>query len=203
MNINFVVGQIISILCYAITILFPKAYAKIFNDILQIFNCKTIINKSKIDKVSKKFVFLMLFIVVWITVLYTYKNFWYSIGLYKMYYNHSIYKFGIAILFFLIGIFVSEGKNIIGMFQNNLNYLIKTFLLTAMYVFFHTLYAKFNWIISIVVAFIILCCIIDYYHVFKEKKDTMPNSIFAFNFLWFMWILFHTVFIFVNVIINV
>lgn len=99
----------------------------------------------------------------------------------------------IGIIFFILGLFFAEYKNIISFIINNYLNVNKSAFLTAMFV----LLVEINrYSLSIFLGFSILFIVflIDYFLYFKKQMKEMGNATFILKFIWFLIVSFFIIF---------
>lgn len=141
---------------------------------------------------------LLVFVVIWINIVVICHNSnYYNYKL--IYYKQSIiYQIGIAILFFILGYFASFGKKIFYFFIDNYQYIIKSIVLSCLYVVFWKIKDTYHNYHTILIPILIIICLINFYFSLNKQKNNLKNNIFVFEFIWFLWIVFHIVFVLIN-----
>lgn len=177
----YIFSLIIFFLGYLCTFLLNKSNTKIISLIKKYFVKKEITtNNSPIIL----YIFLIL-IVIWQLFINIVSNN-YILFFYR--YKSIIYKLGIAIFFFILGIMFTERKKALHYFLNNYIEVCRCILLTGITLIL--LIIDLNIIIKLFIYIFHILFTINYYKSFNKKKHAINNLLFIAQYIWTSEIIF-------------
>lgn len=170
------------IFVYLFTILFKK---QILSSTKQVEKCIFHRNvKLSSSKVEVILYILNLFFIIWSTILSIYlKSFKYD-----SYYYSFLSKCGSAIVFFILGMLVAQGKDVIYYYFSSHLSFIRSLLLSGILFLLNMISYQLNSTLSICLYFIHFLFTIYYFKYFNTMKNDMKNTSFIIQFVWLLLI---------------
>ena len=177
----YIFSLVIFFLGYLYTFLLNKSNTKLINLIKKYF-----IKKERDTNNSPTILYIFLsLIIIWQLFINLISNN-YILFFYK--YKNIIYKLGIAIFFFILGIMFSERKKNLQYFLNNYIEVCRCILLTGISLVL--LIIDLNIISKLFIYIIHLIFTINYYKLFNKRKHTINNLLFITQYIWTSEILY-------------
>lgn len=164
------------IIIYILFSIFNKKIGKFLSEIVIFKNCKVI---SKTEIIYYAF---LLYVIIFINLILIFKS-------------GFICKFGIIIMFFILGYLFSNFQSFINYIKENYNRALKSLLLTAMYIALIKINQIFIPIITLSLSLLFIICLINYVIEFIKNKNQFSNYTFILSFLWILFVNFSASFI--------
>ena len=191
-------------LLYFLTIFGKKYIISYFAKLNKLyFNFKII---GKYNDVNKLYNLIILVLCLWIVIFYKSKVKFPFNTIYIIRKDLMIYIGGIALIFFLLGLFFARGKKIIKAILKNTLYFTKTLILTDIHMLLFTFFIvtkNYLNLTTLLITLVNLICLGDYLIYFQKEKNKMINWEFLFSFIWLLLISFCNNFILIYNLLNI
>lgn len=187
-------------ICYSacflafVIIIFKNFFLTSFKQCREFFSIKSLC-KEENDKIEIHFYIFLIATVLVANLMflcrtssYDHLPFFYKNGF-------SIHTFNVAFLFFVSGMLCSNGRKLFFYFLDNFLRVSSSFLISSTYFLFLRVKEVYH---SILIPFLLIILLIWYFIYLHKEKNSLKNSVFILQFIWFLFIFYNTIFIFIR-----
>lgn len=175
-------------LIYFLTIILKKYVIAYFNLLAKLFSINQKISKKEKHSINTIYSFILLFLLLWRVILTYYEKYAPLSKTVFLGRNQFIYKIGIALFFFLLGLLLAKGKKIISCIFQNPIYVLKTLSLSLSTALLLAIIKNCTPLLRTAITTLNLIYLINYYQTFKKQKEKMKKLEFIYHFSWLLTI---------------